>query len=92
MGLSIFALVILLVLLAVGIGVWVLLGMMPGRIAKSRNHPQAEAINVCGWMGAITMGLLSPLAYIWAYTKPNAGVITSQPDQRASEDNGEASS
>ena len=92
MGLSIFALLILLVLLAAGIGVWILLGMMPGRIAKSRNHPQAEAINVCGWFGAITMGILSPLAYIWAYTKPEAQGATSQPGQSTKENTGEASS
>ena len=91
MGLSIFALIILLVLLASGIAVWVLLGIMPGRIAKSRNHPQAEAINVCGWFGAITMGLLSPLAYIWAYTKPNVQGTT-QPEQPAKESKWEASS
>jgi hypothetical protein len=44
--------------------------MYPGKIAQQRNHPQADAINVCGWWGAITMGILSPLAFIWAYTNP----------------------
>ena len=46
--------------------------MLPGRIARSRHHPQAEAIHICGWLGALTMGILSPIAYIWAYTKPIA--------------------
>ena len=69
-GLDIFALIILLVLAVVVVGIWVALGMLPGKIARSRNHPQAEAINVAGWWGVITMGLLLPLAYIWAYTKP----------------------
>lgn len=68
-GLDIFALVILLTLTLCALGIWVLLGMAPGKIARARNHPQAEAINVCGWWGAITMGLLSPLAFIWAYTR-----------------------
>lgn len=71
-GLDIFAIVVLLILLAAAIGVWVLLAMMPGRIARSRNHPQADAINVCGWWGAITIGLLMPLAFIWAYYDPGA--------------------
>jgi len=44
--------------------------MLPGKIARRRDHPQADAINVCGWWGAITMGLLMPLAFIWAYTNP----------------------
>lgn len=66
--LSYFALIILIILLATAIAVWMIVGMLPGRIARSRNHPQADAINVCGWWGVITMGLLSPLAFIWAYT------------------------
>jgi len=71
-GLDIFALIVLLVLIGVGVFVWIMLGMLPGKIARSRNHPQADAINMCGWCGAFTMGLLMPLAFIWAYTKPNA--------------------
>ena len=67
-GLDIFALTILLVLVVTGLGIWAMLGMYPGKIARQRNHPQAAAINVCGWWGAITMGLLTPIAFIWAYT------------------------
>ena len=69
-GLDIFALVILIVLAVAAVGIWVLLGMLPGKIARERGHPQAEAISVCGWWGVITMGLLLPVAWIWAYTKP----------------------
>lgn len=69
--LDIFALIILLVLLAAGIGVWVWLGMMPGKIARQRNHPQADAIAVCGWWGVITLGILLPVAWVWAYTNPS---------------------
>ena len=53
------------------IAVLVVLGMMPGRIARQRKHPQADAINVCGWWGLITLGVLLPLAWIWAYTNPH---------------------
>lgn len=70
MFLDYFALFVLLILAAAAIGIWVLLGILPGRIARARNHPQADAINVCGWWGVITMGLLMPVAYIWAYTNP----------------------
>jgi hypothetical protein len=63
-----FALFVLLVLAAAAVAVWVGLGMMPGRIARARRHPQSDAIAVCGWWGVITMGLLLPIAYIWAYT------------------------
>lgn len=71
-GLDIFALIVLLVLLGAVVFIWVILGMLPGKIARERNHPQADAINMCGWWGSLTMGLLMPLAFIWAYTNHNA--------------------
>ena len=77
-GLDIFALIILLVLVVTGLGIWAILGMYPGKIARQRNHPQAAAINVCGWWGAITMGLLTPIAFIWAYTNPDS-TLTGKP-------------
>ena len=66
-----FALAVLILLATAAVAIWIILGVMPGRIASSRNHPQADAIRVCGWFGVLTMGLLLPLAYIWAYTNPN---------------------
>lgn len=75
---EIFALIVLLVLVASVLAAWAMLGMLPGKIARDRNHPQADAISVCGWCGAITMGLLSPLAFIWAFTDP-AHSLTGKP-------------
>lgn len=63
-----FALIVLLVSVLTVLIAVVLLGMLPGRIARQRKHPQAEAIAVCGWWGLLTMGLLLPVAWIWAYT------------------------
>ena len=45
------------------------LGGLPGSIARARGHPHAEAINVCGWMGIITI-VLWPVAMVWAYLSP----------------------
>ena len=94
-GIDIFALIILLVLLLTAVAVWVVLGMYPGKIARERNHPQAEAIAVCGWWGVVTFGLLLPIAWIWAYTKIAAGQgpsaearKTSSADRETSEDKG----
>ena len=81
--LDVFALIVLLVLAATGIAVWVLMGMYPGKIARERKHPQADAIAVCGWWGVITFGLLLPVAWIWAYS--NTGVKMT-PDSRARDD------
>ena len=82
-ALDAFALLVLLVLASAAVAAWVLLGVMPGKIARRRNHPQADAINVCGWWGVLTMGLLLPLAFIWAYTKtsPTGGEHHDDSDQ-----------
>ena len=87
--LDIFALIILVVLALAGIAVWVLLAMAPGKIARSRNHPQADAINVCGWWGALTLGILTPLAFIWAYTKPGGGADPGAIAQQAADGGGQ---
>ena len=68
--LDIFTFIVLAVLLAVAIFFFMKLGELPGKIADKRNHPQAEAITICGWLGVLTLGLLWPIAIIWAYTRP----------------------
>ena len=45
---------------------------MPGKFARQRGHPQAEAINVCGWIGILTLGVFWPFALVWAFTSPLA--------------------
>ena len=70
MGLNVFALVVLIVLVAAVLVIAALIGAAPGRIARERNHPQAEAINVCGWLGLVTLGVPWIVAMIWAYAKP----------------------
>jgi len=43
-------------------------GGLPGSIAAARGHPQATAINICGWMGLVTL-VLWPIAMVWAHLK-----------------------
>jgi hypothetical protein len=93
-GLDIFALIVLLILVAAVLAIWAMLGAYPGKIAKQRNHPQAEAIAVCGWWGAITMGILTPLAFIWAYSNPDVslrGKPLDKPEEKAPDAGGETS-
>ena len=71
MALDIFALVVIALLIAVVIWLVVLLGNMPGDVARKRNHPQAEAISALGWIGLITMGVGWFVAMVWAYYKPD---------------------
>ncbi len=69
MFLDIFALVVIGILVGFVIWLVVLLGPMPGNIAKQRGHPQADAVNVLGWIGVITLGLAWPIALIWAFIR-----------------------
>lgn len=62
-----FALFVLIVLGVSAIAIWVFLAVAPGRIADQRGHRHADAVRVCGYWGALTLGLLMPLAFIWAY-------------------------
>lgn len=67
-GLDVFTFVVLFVLLAAVAILVKVLGALPGKIARSRAHPQADAISVCGWLGVLTLGVTWPIALIWAYT------------------------
>ena len=75
-GLDIFAFIVLIVLVVAAVVIWFLLAMLPGQIAKKRNHPQAEAINVGGWLGALLGGLFWPIVLVWAFSK--TGNVTSE--------------
>ena len=46
------------VLVAVALIIIVFLGQLPGQIARQHGHPQATAVNVAGWLGMATLGLL----------------------------------
>ena len=70
-ALGIFALIVLVILVATVIGIVVWLAMLPGKIAFKREHPQAEAIRMAGWLGILT-GVVWILALIWAYTRVGA--------------------
>jgi hypothetical protein len=70
-GLDYFTFVVLILLTVAGLAGAVFLASLPGKIAADRGHPQSDAIRVAGWLGLLTMGLLFPIALIWAYTRPS---------------------
>ena len=49
-----------------------ILSTLPGRVARRRGHPQADAIRIAGWLSLLAVGLTLPVALIWAFTKPSA--------------------
>jgi len=62
-----------IVLIVVPIGVlWVfwLIHVLPEKIAEKKGHPQAPAIKTLCLLSLAFGGLLWPLAWLWAYTKP----------------------
>jgi len=73
MMLDVFAFVVIGVLFLVVVVAVVALGSLPGNIARRRGHPQADAITVAGWLGIATLGVLWPIAFIWAFLRPDDG-------------------
>lgn len=67
---NVIAWVVLLVVPVVGIAAFWLVHILPEKIAEKRNHPQAKAIQVLCLLSLAFGGLLWPLAWLWAYTKP----------------------
>ena len=47
-----------------------LLHVMPEKIAEKRHHPQKAAITTLCLLSLVFGGMLWPLAWIWAYTRP----------------------
>lgn len=49
-----------------------MLHVMPEKIAHKRHHPQTKAIQVLCVLSLFFGGLLWPLAWLWAYSKPTS--------------------
>ena len=47
---DLFAWIVLIILALTTVAVIVFLAMLPGTIAKKRNHPWAQAVTVAGWV------------------------------------------
>jgi CBS domain containing-hemolysin-like protein len=63
----------IIVLCVVPIGVIVLFWLvhiLPEKIAEKRHHPQKEAITTLCLLSLVFGGMLWPVAWLWAYTRP----------------------
>jgi hypothetical protein len=77
-GVDYFAWFVFIVIIVSAAGIFVALAGLPGKLARERQHPQAEAINAAGWLGLLlTLGVVWLLAVVWALTKPG-GVPTAE--------------
>jgi CBS domain containing-hemolysin-like protein len=61
---------VLVIVPVTGIVVFWLVHILPEKIAEQKNHPQAKAIQVLCLLSLAFGGLLWPLAWLWAYSKP----------------------
>jgi len=67
---NVLAWIVLIVVPIVGIVAFWLVHILPEKIAEKRKHPQAKAIQTLCLLSLFFGGLLWPLAWLWAYTKP----------------------
>src|SRR4051794_2629173 len=69
---DILAIVVLFLVPIVGIVVFWILHVLPEKIAEKRHHPQTAAITTLCLLSLVFGGLLWPIAWLWAFTKPVA--------------------
>ena len=67
---DILALVVIFVVPCVVIVLFWVVHVLPEKIAHKRHHPQQEAITTLCLLSLVFGGLLWPIAWLWAYTKP----------------------
>jgi CBS domain containing-hemolysin-like protein len=95
---NVVAIVVLVVVPIVAIVAFWMVHVLPEKIAHKRHHPQTEAIQVLCLLSLVFGGMLWPIAWLWAYTKPvlhkmayGTDKIDSYYDDLAKKDSGEAS-
>ncbi|AWN42274.1 DUF3302 domain-containing protein [Methylobacterium durans] len=64
---DLFAWIVLVVAALTLVAAFVALGAMPGRIARRRGHPWAQAVAVGSWATLICGFVFWPLILTWAY-------------------------
>ena len=67
---DVLALVVIVIVPIVAVVVFWMVHVLPEKIAHKRHHPQREAITTLCLLSLVFGGLLWPLAWLWAYTKP----------------------
>ncbi len=67
---DVIAIVVLIVVPVVVIVAFWLIHILPEKIAEQRHHPQKGAIQTLCILSLFFGGLLWPLAWLWAYTRP----------------------
>lgn len=61
---------IIVVVPIVGIVLFLAVHVLPEKIAEHNHHPQQNAIKTLCFLSLVFGGMLWPLAWLWAYTRP----------------------
>ena len=64
------ALLVIIFVPGVLIAIFWMVHILPEKVAYQRGHPQADAIKTLCLLSLVFGGLLWPLAWLWAYSKP----------------------
>lgn len=67
---TVLAVIVIIVVPVAAIALFWLVHVLPEKIAAKREHPQKDAIHVLCLLSLVFGGLLWPLAWLWAYSKP----------------------
>jgi hypothetical protein len=67
---NVLSIIVIIIVPIVAITVFWLVHVLPEKIAHKRHHPQKDAIQTLCLLSLVFGGMLWPLAWIWAYTKP----------------------
>lgn len=67
---NVIAIIVIILVPVVGIAVFWLVHILPEKIAEKRHHPQKDAIKTLCLLSLVFGGMLWPLAWLWAYSKP----------------------
>lgn len=62
--------IVLFVAPVIALAVFWIVHILPEKIAEKKQHPQANAIQCLCLLSLVFGGLLWPIAWLWAYTKP----------------------
>ena len=67
---NVLAIIVLILVPVVAIVVFWMVHVLPERFAEKRHHPQTAAITTLCLLSLVFGGLLWPIAWLWAFTKP----------------------
>jgi len=62
--------IVLIIAPIIGVAAFWMVHILPEKIAEKKRHPQAKAIQCVCLLSLCFGGILWPLAWLWAYTKP----------------------